>query len=103
MRDYKLIRNGVYVLTPGFLEKYPEKIVSPNRIASRTMQRSKTPVITKVNNEFEKFMVKKIENSANRYIWYNDRFWLFTEDNDLLCAVEASIDYTCDIIKERYQ
>ena len=103
MRDYKLIRNGVYVLTPGFLEKYPEKIVSPNRIASRTMQRSKTPVIAKVNNEFEKFMVKKIENSANRYIWYNDRFWLFTEDNDLLCAVEASIDYTCDIIKERYQ
>ena len=103
MRDYKLIRNGVYMLTPDFIEKHPEKIMNSTQIESRTIQSSKGKVLNVMDNEFNEFMTKKIADAANRYIWYNDKFWLFTQDDDLLCPVEAAINYTCDIMKESYE
>lgn len=103
MRDYKLIRNGVYTLTNDFIEKYPEKIMNTNQIESRTIQSSKGALLNIMDTEFNEFMTKKIAAAANRYIWYNDRFWLFTEDDDLLCPVEAIINYTCDVMKESYE
>ena len=54
----------------------------------------------KFNKEIEK--INNISNS-NRYIWFNDRFWAFPETNDLTCDVEALIDYTCDVMRERFE
>ena len=39
------------------------------------------------------------ELSSNKYIWYNGKWYPFTESHDLLCPVEAMIDYYCEIMK----
>lgn len=104
IRDYKYIRNGVYTLTPGFITKHPELMSELNIINSnRTIQAAKSALINKTDTDFIKFMENKIAKANDRYIYYNDKFWLFTEDDDLLCPVEAMINYSCDIIKERYK
>ena len=59
-------------------------------------------ILNKTDNQFRALMERKIAEAGNTYIWYNDRFWPFTADHDLLCPVEATVNYTCDIIKERY-
>lgn len=99
MRDYPLVKNGVYTLTPEFIQKHSEMIAHEE---SPLVNSSRNTIIKKSNEGFAAFMAQKIANSGNRYIWHNDRFWIFTEDHDLLCPVEATINYSCDVIKERY-
>ena len=104
MRDYKLVRNGVYTLTDGFIQKHPEKIANLDQLEDRSLQVPKTNMLfQKRQTSFLSFMENRIVAASGRYIYYNNKFWLFTEENDLLCPVEALIDYYCDVIKERYK
>lgn len=40
--------------------------------------------------------------SIDTYIWYNDHWYPFTKDEDLLLPVEAVIDYECSIAKGNF-
>ena len=55
-----------------------------------------------VDRQFALILQRLIDEANNRFIWYNDQWWLFTNNDDLLCPVEALIDYYCEIMKGRY-
>ena len=62
-----------------------------------------TLALTKdIHKEFAIILQRWIDEANSRFIWYNDQWWLFTNNDDLLCPVEAIVDYYCEIMKGRY-
>lgn len=55
-----------------------------------------------IDRQYALILQRLIDEANSRFIWYNDQWWLFTNNNDLLCPVEALIDYHCEIMKGRY-
>ena len=55
-----------------------------------------------IDRQYALILQRLIDESNSRFIWYNDQWWLFTNNDDLLCPVEALIDYHCEIMKGRY-
>ena len=55
-----------------------------------------------VDRQFALILQRLIDESNNKFIWYNNQWWLFTNNDDLLCPVEALIDYHCEIVKGRF-
>lgn len=53
------------------------------------------------DKEFAVF-VEELINKSNRYIWYHNQWWVFTENNDIICPVEGLIDYYCEVMKGSY-
>ena len=53
------------------------------------------------DKEFALF-IEEIINETNKYIWYNNQWWVFTDNADLICPVEGLIDYYCEIMKGNY-
>ena len=68
MRDYKLQRNGVYKLTPGFIEKHPEMITKAENMGERTIQSYKRNLLNTTDKQFRNLMAKKIAETDNQYI-----------------------------------
>lgn len=88
------IKNGVYILQPS-----EENIELALMTADNTAYDN---LITRTADK--KFAAAIAENlTNNQYIWYNDKWWLFTDTHDLLCPVEALIDYTCELSKGWYE
>lgn len=47
--------------------------------------------------------VYQLDNSnKDRYIYYNNEWYMFTKDNNVLCPIEGLIDYTYEIVKGEY-
>ena len=55
-----------------------------------------------IDRQYALILQRLIDEANSRFIWYNDQWWLFTNNDDLLCPVEALIDYHCEIMKGRY-
>ena len=55
-----------------------------------------------IDRQFALILQRLIDESNSRFIWYNNQWWLFTNNDDLLCPVEALIDYYCEIMKGRF-
>ena len=55
-----------------------------------------------VDRQYALILQRLIDEANSRFIWHNDQWWLFTNNDDLLCPVEALIDYHCEIMKGRY-
>ena len=55
-----------------------------------------------IDRQYALILQRLIDEANSRFIWYNDKWWLFTNNDDLLCPVEALIDYYCEIMKGRY-
>ena len=55
-----------------------------------------------IDRQYALILQRLIEEANSRFIWYHDQWWLFTNNDDLLCPVEALIDYHCEIMKGRY-
>ena len=55
-----------------------------------------------IDRQYALILQRLIDEANSRFIWYNDQWWLFTNNDDLLCPVEALIDYYCEIMKGRY-
>ena len=94
------IKNGVYILNNN------DSITDSNLITIDKIQEAKNDayshLLTKAYDD--KFISTLSEDlSENKYIWYNDKWWLFTDSHDLLCPVEALIDYTCELSKGWYE
>lgn len=53
------------------------------------------------DKEFALFLEEIIQES-NKYIWYNNQWFVFTDQGDLICPVEGLIDYYCEIMKGNY-
>ena len=55
-----------------------------------------------INELYDKIFSLILEqeiDSTKKYIWYNNHWYPFTEDHDLICPVEGLIDYYCDVMK----
>lgn len=55
-----------------------------------------------IDRQYALILQRLIDEANSRFIWYNNQWWLFTNNDDLLCPVEALIDYHCEIMKGRY-
>ena len=55
-----------------------------------------------IDRQYALILQRLIDEANSRFIWYNNQWWLFTNNDDLLCPIEALIDYTCEIMKGRY-
>lgn len=55
-----------------------------------------------IDRQYALILQRLIDEANSRFIWHNDQWWLFTNNDDLLCPVEALIDYYCEIMKGRY-
>lgn len=55
-----------------------------------------------IDRQYALILQRLIDEANSRFIWYHDQWWLFTNNDDLLCPVEALIDYHCEIMKGRY-
>ena len=58
-------------------------------------------LLTKVSDiEYAEALAANL--SQNRIIWHNNNWWLFTDTNDVLCPVEALVDYSFELYKGWY-
>jgi len=55
-----------------------------------------------IDRQYALILQRLIDEANSRFIWHNNQWWLFTNNDDLLCPVEALIDYHCEIMKGRY-
>lgn len=55
-----------------------------------------------IDRQYALILQRLIDEANSRFIWYNNQWWLFTNNDDLLCPVEALIDYHCEIVKGRF-
>ena len=55
-----------------------------------------------IDRQYALILQRLIDEANSRFIWHNGQWWLFTNNDDLLCPVEALIDYHCEIMKGRY-
>lgn len=55
-----------------------------------------------IDRQYALILQRLIDEANSRFIWHNDQWWLFTNNDDLLCPIEALIDYHCEIMKGRY-
>jgi hypothetical protein len=55
-----------------------------------------------IDRQYALILQRLIDEANSRFIWYNNQWWLFTNNDDLLCPVEALIDYHCEIMKGRF-
>ena len=46
--------------------------------------------------------VYEISSSNNRYIYYNNQWYNFTENNDVVCPVDGIVNYTYELVKGVY-
>lgn len=67
-------------------------------------------MIKAINNEIYNSLLTRVSDieyaealaanlSKNRIIWHNNNWWLFTDTNDILCPVEALVDYSFELYK----
>ncbi len=114
------IKSGDKVLKNGytFKSKMQEPENDTASANSKQMEKSETTYTISLNKEYDEYynlvvykeidkeyallLQRLIDEANSRYLWHDNKWWLFTKDNDVLCSVEALIDYCCEIVKGRY-
>ena len=110
----KVYKDGVYTFQSR--KQWPD--VSTASINQDNLDNSSSPYSIKLEKAYDQYynlvlnkeidrqyaliLQRLIDEANSRFIWYNDQWWLFTNNDDLLCPVEALIDYHCEIMKGRY-
>lgn len=93
-------RMGYKVITKGSEEANNLVYVLKDRVQTEA-DKNYSLLINKVaDRDFALTLYEMLE--SDRYIWYNDEWWLFTDNNDLLCPVTALIDYQFELMKGMY-
>lgn len=98
------IRNGVY--------KVKEPIVEGLFFDDSTILKDNTILVENENIElldeeqddgkkYALLLEQKIEDT-DKYIWYNDNWYVFSKDNNVLCPISAIVDYNCEIARGYY-
>lgn len=101
-----LIKNGVYTFADLGIDALD--IIEPDGaiVSEDDIDEFENPYLNlALHNNWDKdfvLFIKEIINESDKYIWYNNQWWSFTEDHDLICPVEGLIDYYCEIMKGNY-
>ena len=59
-------------------------------------------VIEKADKNYALLLERLYEKSISRYIYYHNKWYSFTSDNDVLCPVDGIVNYCCEIVKGEY-
>ena len=43
------------------------------------------------------------DNDSKKYIYYNGKWYIFTNNNDVLCPVDGIVNYYCEVMKGVYR
>ena len=112
--ENRFYRDGVYTIKSR--EQWPDKATA-SADASQLSKSGSTYTISldrayddyyylvlnkEIDRQYALILQRLIDEANSRFIWHNDQWWLFTNNDDLLCPVEALIDYHCEIMKGRY-
>ena len=89
------IQNGVYTFSNQPLGLIGEEIPTDSAEIEDDEIKSTTDSL------YEQ-LLETITENATRYIYYKDKWRIFTGDNDVLCSVDAIVDYFCEIMKGVY-
>ena len=83
---------------------HKEDLISANQTYSVNLDDTYYHLVLnkEIDRQYALILQRLIDESNSRFIWHNDQWWLFTNNDDLLCPVEALIDYHCEIMKGRY-
>ena len=83
---------------------HEEDLISANQTYSVNLDDTYYHLVLnkEIDRQYALILQRLIDESNSRFIWHNDQWWLFTNNDDLLCPVEALIDYYCEIMKGRY-
>lgn len=91
------IEHGVYTLDTSD----NDTSVLLSKLIKATDNEIYNSLLTKVSDiEYAEALVANL--SQNRIIWHNNNWWLFTDTNDVLCPVEALVDYSFELYKGWY-
>lgn len=86
----------------AFEEPKEQLIVKVEDTSNKTINPYYRLILHKTwDKEFALF-IEEIIKETNKYIWYNNQWWVFTDNADLICPVEGLIDYYCEIMKGNY-
>lgn len=84
------VKNGVYTIinAEGILTEGQDALI--NR-----------PIDTIKDNYLLKIR-EVLENRENQYIYFNSKWYIFSNEHDVICPVDALIDYICETVKGEY-
>lgn len=97
-------RNGVYTLSGAAAALFSEE-EDTYKVLTKVQQTSNemyNHLLTKAN-DIKYMKAIAAETQSNKYIWYNNKWWIFTDGDVLLCPVEASVNYCCEFMKGMLQ
>ena len=91
------VKNGVYWIVSYFIDQADifEKI-------NNLLTVSEDITIAKADKDYALIIKQIYEDPNNRYIYYNNKWYLFTPDHVALCPVEGLVDYYVEIVKGVY-
>ena len=91
------IQNGVY-----WISSYA--VTNPVSFDENTglLTVNSQDIITKTDLNFSLLLQRIFEESLNKYIYYQNKWCVFTPDNDVLCPVDGIVNYCCEIVKGVY-
>lgn len=98
---YFIERLGYKVITVGIEEDEELIHVIEEKITENEDNTYNLTVNKDIDNIFALILDTEINNS-NRFIWYNNEWWIFTDNNDIICSVQGLINYCCEIVKGMY-
>lgn len=111
--DIRYLRQDEYIITGQSADTF-EEITDPipngvytiaaatNNEGRSTLKGTKEYLINTESEYSNNILKVLIENSNNRCIYYKGQWCHFTSENDVLCPVEAIVDYYCEIEKGVY-
>ena len=91
------IPNGVYQIASYVIEN---PIAYDKYLDLLTVKEQ--DVIKKADQNYALLLERLYEKSINRYIYYHNKWYNFTPDNDILCPVDGLVNYCCEIVKGVY-
>ena len=81
------------------LDEDPNYILKLNQIYEKYFDL----VLYKTDLEYALILNQLIDSSNTKYIWHNNKWYLFTENHDALCPIEGLIDYNYTLVKGKYE
>ena len=98
------VPNGVYWVATLFVNDFLEEDNPKNNltVGQEGVYPENNGVILQAEKIFSLVLRRLYEESKNRYIYYNNKWYHFTIDHDVLCPVEGIVDYYCEVMRGVY-
>ena len=91
------VKNGVYKI----FEYGVQGVVAYNPVYG-ILTAEEDSTMLKIDKNYCLILQDLYDNFDNQYIYYNNKWWPFTQEHDVLCPVQGIVDYYCQVVKGVY-